>query len=267
MEFRPCIDIHNGKVKQIVGSSLKDAGNFADENFVADKTAGYYAGLYFGDGIKGAHVIMLNASGSEYYEATKAASIEALETYPGGLQVGGGIKDTNASEFIDKGASHVIVTSFAFSDGKIQYDNLEKLVAAVGREHIVLDLSAGMKDGHYLVVTDRWQKYTDAIVDVDLFVKLSEYCDEFLVHGIDAEGKRKGPDFELVNILSAVSKAVDVPITYAGGISSMEDIRKIQEISGGRLNFTVGSALDLFGGNMEFDKVVDYCKSLNMEEA
>lgn len=258
MEFRPCIDIHNGKVKQIVGSSLKDAGNFANENFVAQKGAEYYAGLYRGDGIKGAHVIMLNAAQSEFYKDTKEAALAALKAYPGGLQIGGGINDVNASEFIDGGASHVIVTSFAFSGGKIQYENLEKLKKAVGREHVVLDLSAGMKDGRYLIVTDRWQNYTDEEITVDLLCKLSRYCDEFLVHGIDAEGKRKGPDMALIEILAGIASQIDTPITYAGGIACAEDIAMIEKAGHGKLNFTVGSALDLFGGNLAYSDLIQY---------
>jgi len=258
MEFRPCIDIHNGKVKQIVGSSLKDAGNFANENFVAEKSAGYYADLYKNDGIKGAHVIMLNAVGSEYYSMTREAAMEALKTYPGGLQVGGGINDTNARDFIEAGASHVIVTSFAFSGGKIQYYNLERLKKAVGKEHIVLDLSAGMKDGKYLVVTDRWQNYTDEEISEQLFLNLGKFCDEFLVHGIDAEGKRKGPDMALIEVLSLVADKIDLPVTYAGGISTMEDIKLINSIGKGKLNFTVGSALDLFGGNLAYENLKKY---------
>lgn len=258
MEFRPCIDIHNGKVKQIVGSSLKDAGNFANENFIADKPSTYYAGLYKKDNIKGAHVIMLNAKDSEYYGATYESAMEALKAYPGGLQIGGGINDKNAGDFIENGASHVIVTSFAFADGVIKYDNLNRLREAVGREHIVLDLSAGFMDDKFLVVTDRWQKYTDAEITVELFERLSEYCDEFLVHGIDVEGKRKGPDFKLVKKLAEISESVKLPITYAGGISEMSDIDMIESIGKGRINFTVGSALDLYGGTLAYEELVKY---------
>lgn len=258
MEFRPCIDIHNGKVKQIVGSSLKDAGNFANENFVAERSAGYYANLYKSDGIKGAHVIMLNASDSEYYPLTKEAALEALKAYPGGLQVGGGINDLNAGEFIENGASHVIVTSFAFAGGRIRYENLERLKSSVGREHVVLDLSAGMKDGKYLVVTDRWQNYTDEEINENLFMNLSKYCDEFLVHGIDAEGKRKGPDKALIEVLADIAGKIEQPITYAGGIASSEDIELINSKGNGKLNFTVGSALDLFGGNLSYDDLKFY---------
>ena len=147
MQFRPCIDIHNGKVKQIVGSSLKDEGNEATENFVSQCDASYFANLYKKENLKGAHVIMLNAKDSEYYEATKAQALLAVRTYPGALQVGGGITAENAKEYIENGADKVIVTSYVFKNGEIQYDNLEKLIASVGKEHIVLDLSCRKKDG------------------------------------------------------------------------------------------------------------------------
>ena len=165
MEFRPCIDIHNGKVKQIVGSSLTDKNNEAKENFIASKGADYYAQLYKDNGIKGGHIILLNPVISEYYEATKAQAMSALKTYKNGLQIGGGINAENASEYLEAGASHVIVTSYVFQDGHINMNNLEKIYNEVGKEHLVLDLSCRMRDGKYYIVTDRWQKYTDEVVD------------------------------------------------------------------------------------------------------
>ena len=192
MDFRPCIDIHNGKVKQIVGTSLKDKGNFAKENFVATQDGAFYANLYKSQGIKGGHIILLNSADSEYYEATKEQAMLALRTYPGGLQVGGGINADNAGEYIKEGASHVIVTSYVFKDGVINYENLEKLKNAVGKEHLVLDLSCRLKDGKYYIVTDRWQKYTDEVVDDRTLDTLMGYCDEFLIHAVDVEGKQSG---------------------------------------------------------------------------
>lgn len=253
MRFRPCIDIHNGKVKQIVGSSLKDEGDFASENFVSDRGASYYAELYKKDNLKGAHVIMLNSSDSDYKASTMKEAVEALKAFEGGLQIGGGINADNAKDFIEKGASHVIVTSYVFKDGRILYENLEKLKKAVGKEHVVIDLSCRKKDNKFYVVTDRWQKFTDEEVTVGLFEKLTDYCDEFLVHGVDVEGKGTGIDEALLVILSDAGKRTDMPITYAGGISSMADIETISKISGNRLNFTVGSKLDLFGGNLSYD--------------
>ena len=266
MQFRPCIDIHNGKVKQIVGSSLKDAGNQAKENFVSELNAADYAKMYQRDGIKGGHIILLNASNSEYYEATKAQAVEALRAYPGGLQIGGGITAENARDYIEAGASHVIVTSYVFKDGKINYDNLEKLVAAVGKDHVVLDLSCryvaenscdeqNLEPGYY-VVTDRWQKFTTEKVTLELLDKMSEYCDEFLVHAVDVEGKQNGIQKDLVALLGSWGK---LPITYAGGVHSFSDLEEIKVLGRGNLHVTIGSALDLFGGTIKYKDVLEKC--------
>lgn len=257
MKFRPCIDIHNGKVKQIVGASLKDAGNYASENFISEKNSRHYALMFKEDGIKGAHVIILNSADSEYFEATKEAAVEALAEYPDGLEIGGGINDTNASFFIEKGASHVIVTSFLFEDGRLSFDRLNRLKEAVGREHIVIDLSAREREGEFYVVTNRWQSFTDVKVCTELFEELSEYCDEFLIHGVDVEGKRQGVNEKLIRILSEAAKKTDNSITYAGGISTIEDIELIGSLSEGKLDFTVGSALDLYGGALLYKELVE----------
>lgn len=258
MEFRPCIDIHNGKVKQIVGGSLRDKGNQAKENFVSEMDGAFYAQLYRKENIKGGHIILLNPVTSEHYEATKAQAMSALSNYPDGLQVGGGITAENANEFIEAGASHVIVTSYVFKDGKINYDNLNKLVQAVGKEHLVLDLSCRQKDSKYFIVTDRWQKYTDETITTELLDELSEYCDEFLVHAVDVEGKADGIETELVRLLGQWGK---IPVTYAGGVHSFDDLRLVKELGRDKINVTIGSALDLFGGNMKFEEVLSYCRS------
>lgn len=258
MEFRPCIDIHNGKVKQIVGGSLRDKGNQAKENFVSEMDGAFYAQLYRKENIKGGHIILLNPVTSEHYEATKAQAMSALSNYPDGLQVGGGITAENANEFIKAGASHVIVTSYVFKDGKINYDNLNKLVQAVGKEHLVLDLSCRQKDGKYFIVTDRWQKFTDETITTELLDELSEYCDEFLVHAVDVEGKADGIETELVSLLGQWGK---IPVTYAGGVHSFDDLRLVKELGRDKINVTIGSALDLFGGNMKFEEVLSYCRS------
>ncbi|MBP5491273.1 MAG: phosphoribosylformimino-5-aminoimidazole carboxamide ribotide isomerase [Clostridiales bacterium] len=258
MEFRPCIDIHDGKVKQIVGGTLNDKG--ASENFVSSKDSAYYARYYRDLKIRGGHVIMLNKVGTPEYEASFQAAVIALGAYPGGLQVGGGISAENAEEFILAGASHVIVTSYVFSDGKIHYGRLKKLVEAVGKEHIVLDLSCRKKDGEYYVVTDRWQKFTSEKLTKKLLCDLEEYCDEFLIHAVDVEGKAAGPDQDLFSIFNEYS---GLPITYAGGIHSYEDIRRLHEVSSGKINITIGSALDLFGGSLTCEKILAICKEMD----
>ena len=246
MKFRPCIDIHNGKVKQIVGGSLQDAGNRAKENFVSEMSAADYADLYKKKNLRGGHVILLNPAGSEYYEEDRRQAEEALAAYPDGLQVGGGITIENAAHFIKAGASHVIVTSYVFAEGKIQ---------EFGKEHLVLDLSCRPKEGKYYIVTNRWQKFTDQPLDEALMYELSRYCDEYLVHGVAVEGTGTGIDCELVQILSRCNK---LPVTYAGGIGSFSDLEKLDSISGGKMDFTIGSALDLFGGKMKFDEVLKH---------
>ncbi len=260
MNFRPCIDIHNGKVKQIVGGSLRDDGNEAQENFVSDMEASDFARLYREKGLWGGHVILLNAAGSEFYEEDVRQAEAALREFPGGLQVGGGITCDNARSFLDMGASHVIVTSYVFAGGEIRFDRLGRLCRLVGKDHVVLDLSCQKKDGAYYIVTDRWQNFTSHVLDEAFMEKMAAYCDEFLVHGVNVEGTSGGIDRELVHILA---RHTDIPVTYAGGIGSYADLDLLQNISGGRMNYTVGSALDLFGGVLEFDKIVTIYNSFN----
>ncbi len=253
MKFRPCIDIHNGKVKQIVGGSIKDTGNKAVENFVSEKDGEYFASLYKKDCLTGGHIIQLNAAGSEFYNATKENAIKALNAYKKGMQIGGGINAENAAEYIKQGASHVIVTSYVFKDGKVNYDNLKKIENEVGKEHLVLDLSCRKKDNNYMIVTDRWQKYTEVEVTEDTLSLLAEYCDEFLIHAVDVEGKVSGIEEELVKQLG---KWNGIPVTYAGGISSEDDIKKLEEYGKEKIDFTIGSALNLFGGKMSYEEIV-----------
>lgn len=252
MKFRPCIDIHNGHVVQIVGSSLRDENDSAQNNFVSEKDSAYYANLYKEHGLSGGHIIILNGKDSEYYEATKAEAVKALQTYKGGMQIGGGITDKNAEEYILAGASHIIVTSYVFSDGKICYNNLNRLNSAVGREHICLDVSCRMRDGKYYVVTDRWQKFTDVVLDENLIVSLSEYCDELLVHAVDVEGRKAGINATIAGIL----EKSPIPVTYAGGISSLDDIAKIRSIGNNKIDFTIGTALNIFGGDLDLMEVI-----------
>ena len=259
MEFRPCIDIHNGKVKQIVGGSLKDQGDQAKENFVAEQDAAFYAEFYKKDGIRGGHVILLNARDSEYYERTKAQALEALGAYPGGLQIGGGICTENAEEFLRAGASHVIVTSYVFKDGKINYDNLEKLKKEVGKAHLVLDLSCRKREDAYYIVTDRWQKFTSVQLTRAVLDELADYCSEFLIHAVDVEGKASGIEKPLAAMLGEWNR---IPVTYAGGVGSYEDLMILKELGQNHVNVTVGSALDLFGGQMEYRRVLELCRKL-----
>lgn len=262
MKFRPCIDIHNGKVKQIVGGSLKDMGDYAEENFVSAYNAAWYADYYRHGGLTGGHVILLNAKDSPYYEATKNEALSALGAYPGGLMAGGGITPENAADFLEAGASHVIVTSYVFRDGAIHEDKLEKMKRTAGREHLVLDLSCRKKDGRYYVVTDRWQKFTDVEVTGKLLEDLSAYCSEFLIHAVDVEGKARGIEKELVPILE---KGSSIPVTYAGGIGSFADLQALNRLGKGRIDATIGSALSIFGGTMDYKEVLDFFRRINEE--
>ncbi len=257
MEFRPCIDIHNGKVKQIVGSSLRDERDKATENFVSAYEAVYYAEFYKKRNIKGGHIILLNPASSEYHARNKEQAMKALQAYPGGLQIGGGVTAENAAEYIDAGASHVIVTSYVFQDGKIQYDNLNKLLAAVGKEKLVLDLSCRKQGETYYVVTDRWQKFTEVAVNERTLDELASYCDEFLIHAVDVEGKANGIEKELVALLGKWNR---IPVTYAGGVHSYEDLEMLKAMGKNRIHVTIGSALDLFGGNMDLDEILKIIK-------
>lgn len=260
MEFRPCIDIHNGSVKQIVGGSLCDQGDTARENYVSGQDAAFYAGLYREYKITNGHIIMLNAAASPYYETTKKQALAALKAYPGGLQIGGGVTPENAGEFLDAGASHVIVTSYVFQDGQIRYERLDKMVREVGRERLVLDLSARKRENRYFIVTDRWQKYTDVELNRRTLDELSGCCDEFLVHAVDVEGRAEGIEEELARFLGDWGK---MPVTYAGGVHSMDDLRLLKKIGRDRVHVTVGSALDLFGGSMKFEDVLRECRGVS----
>ena len=256
MRFRPCIDIHDGQVKQIVGGTLNNTG--AVENFVSKKGADYFASLYKENSLPGGHIIMLNKRGSDEYELSKAQAMKGLKAYPGGMQIGGGITDENAGEFINAGASHVIVTSFVFSDGSINEDNLQKISKAAGKDKLVIDLSCRrVKDG-YVIATDRWQKLTKVNITYDTLDYFAGFCDEFLIHAVDVEGKQNGIEQSLLEYLSGWD---GITITYAGGVRSVDDMRLIRDIGKSRIDVTVGSALDLFGGNLRFKDAVDVCKS------
>ncbi len=255
MRFRPCIDIHNGKVKQIVGLSLRDKGAMAQENFVSDHDAAWFARFYTKDGLKDGHVIMLNPVSAPEYRQTKEQAMLALKESPGAFQLGGGVTPYNAQEFLEAGASKVIVTGYVFQDGTFNRRHLEKMVSAVGRERLVLDLSCRKRGDSYYIVTDRWQNFTNVCLSEETLLQLADSCSEFLVHAVDAEGKRRGPELELVRLLSKSS----IPVTYAGGISNFEDLENTKIHGNGRVDVTVGSALDIFGGNMSYDQVREFC--------
>ncbi len=239
MQFRPCIDLHDGKVKQIVGSTLGDASPDLHINFSSSLPPAHYAAMYRQDNLTGGHIIMLGAG-------NETAAIDALSAWPEGMQLGGGITSVNAALWLERGASHLIVTSHVFHDGLIDWDRLRDLNLLVGKNRLVLDLSCRWRDDGYYVVTDRWQKFTKLRISKTVLDQLSAYCAEFLVHAVDVEGKCMGIDLKLLELLA---DSVPVPTTYAGGISSMSDLELIRTVGQGRIDATVGSALDIFGGS------------------
>ncbi len=245
MRFRPCIDLRHGRVVQIVGGTLVE-GREPTTNFESDRSSADYAHLYRDDALPGGHIIALGPG-------NHAAAIAALRAYPGGMQMGGGVTLNNASVYLQAGASHVIVTSYVFRDGRIDMPRLEELMATVGKPRLVLDLSCRQRDGSYWVVTDRWQRFTDVRVDRDTLQRLSAYCDEFLVHGVDVEGKRAGIEADLVQLLGDHSP---LPVTYAGGAKTLDDLDRVSALGGGRVDLTIASALDIFGGQVPYREVV-----------
>lgn len=273
MRFRPCIDLHNGLVKQIVGSTLRSeedsAVNMSNElpepvtNFETNKSSAEFAQMYAEDNLPGGHVIMLGPNNEQ-------AALEALAAYPNGMQVGGGISASNARDYIEAGASHVIITSWVFKDNDIAFDRLQMLLQLIGKDKLVLDLSCRKKpfvegeeiDNNYYVVTDKWQKYTNfAITQQNLYL-LSQYCGEFLVHGVEVEGKRCGILEDLVRMLGEWSP---LPVTYAGGASQFSDLDLVKELGRGKVDLTIGSALDIFGGEICYREVVDWQRQQEKE--
>lgn len=239
MIFRPCIDLHNGKVKQIVGGTLADHDEQGlQTNFESEKPSQWYANLYRRDRLTGGHIIQLGRGNAKAAEA-------ALNAWPAGMQIGGGVTFDNAVQWIDAGAAAVIVTSWVFHDGKVDEGRLRRLSRLVGPQRLVLDLSCRRRDKDYLIVTNRWQTFTDERISPPLLDRLSRYCCEYLIHAVDVEGKCQGIETPLVTLLG---KWAGIPVTYAGGIHNMEDIRTIEQLGSGHIDFTVGSALDIFGG-------------------
>lgn len=251
MKFRPCIDIHQGKVKQIVGETLQPDPSRVVENFVSGHSPGYFASMYRDDGLTGGHIIMLGGGNEQ-------AAEEALRAYPGGLQIGGGMNADNAARYLELGASHVIVTSYIFQDGKLNWDHLETIVSKIGKERLVIDLSCKERDGKYVVVTNQWRTFSDVEVNAANIAVLESYCDEFLVHAVDVEGKREGVQEKLA---AQLAEWTTIPTTYAGGARSIEDLERFREITGGKLDITIGSALDIFGGDLPYREVVAFCRN------
>ena len=244
--FRPCIDLHDGKVKQIVGGTLEGAQGGLRTNFVAEHDSAHFARMYAEDDLRGGHVIKLGGGND-------AAALSALEAAPGILQLGGGVTDENAEYWLEHGAEKVIVTSFVFSDGELKRDRLRDLSKQVGRERLTLDLSCRMRDGAYLVVTDRWSRFSTLRVERAVLEDLAEFASEYLIHAVDVEGKRCGIDAKLLNILA---ESAPIPCVYAGGVATFADVAVIEREGGGRIDYTVGSALDIFGGSMSYRELV-----------
>lgn len=236
--FRPCIDLHEGKVKQIIGGTLSANPGELKTNFVSDRSAAWYAELYRRDKLRGGHVILLGPGNDGGARA-------ALAAYPGGLQLGGGVNAQNATNWLDAGASHVIVTSWVFHGGALDSNRLAELVQLIGRDRLVLDLSCRKRDGLYYAVTDRWQKFTQLALGPRSLQELAKSCSEFLIHAADVEGLCGGIDVELVGLLG---KNCPIPVTYAGGAKELTELDLVERAGNGRVDLTIGSALDIFGG-------------------
>lgn len=246
-QFRPCIDLHQGKVKQIIGGSLSDQG--ADTNFISDFDANYYAALYRQHQLQGGHVIALGPGNQE-------AALSALAAWPQGLQFGGGVNAENAADYLNAGASHVIVTSYLFEDGQFSWNKLEKIKAETGQSRLVLDLSCRRTKQGWNIATDRWQTITNTEVNAQNLKELSEHCDEFLIHAADVEGLQAGIDADLVALLG---QHCHIPVTYAGGARSIADLQRVDQISTGKVDLTIGSALDIFGGSgITLEQCIDW---------
>lgn len=257
MRFRPCIDLLNGRVVQIVGGSLVDQGDQRPVvNFETQQSPADYARLYQRDNLAGGHIIALGPGNQD-------AALAALAAFPGGMQMGGGITPENAPSYLDAGASHVVVTSYVFRVGRVDEERLQKLITAVGKERLVLDLSCRQRAGVYWVVTDRWQRFTEVRIAADTLAWLADHCAEFLVHAVDVEGKRLGIDAAVVEMLGAWSP---IPVTYAGGVRSLADLELIRTVGQGRVDATIGSALDIFGGDLPYADVLAWHQAQNAAE-
>lgn len=249
--FRPCIDLREGRVVQIVGGTLTDhpSSDSTITNFRSDKPAEWFAAKYRADDVTGGHIIKLGPGND-------VAARSALEAWPGGMHIGGGINAANAAKWLDAGASHIIVTSYLFADGEFSPTRLEGLVNTVGKDRLVIDLSCRWRDDAYWVVADRWQRFTSLKLDGETLNQLAASCAEFLVHGVDVEGLSQGIDQQLVALLAEICP---IPCTYAGGAKSLADLHTVHQLSHGRVDLTIGSALDVFGGSgVSYDECVAF---------
>ncbi|CAD6590193.1 MAG: Enzyme that catalyzes the fourth step in the histidine pathway [Tremellales sp. Tagirdzhanova-0007] len=246
-QFRPCIDLHQGVVKQIVGATLDldhallhPAGPSSKlkVNFVAKHPPSYYAELYRQHRLTGGHIIKLGPGND-------GAAREALSAWRGGMQVGGGITEENAGEWLEAGAEKVIVTSYLFPAGRFDLARLRALSAKVGREKLVVDISCRKRGGGWLIAMNGWKTLTDTSVTRESITMIEEHCSELLIHAADVEGLCQGIDEELVQRLG---EWVTIPCTYAGGARDISDLALVERLSGGRVDLTFGSSLDIFGG-------------------
>ncbi|KAF2114894.1 hypothetical protein BDV96DRAFT_521457 [Lophiotrema nucula] len=240
--FRPCIDLHAGSVKQIVGGTLSDTSNDTlKTNFTSEHPSAFYADLYKKNDCAGAHVIMLGPG-------NEVAAQEALEAWKGGMQVGGGITEKNAKDWIEKGAEKVIITSYLFPTNTFSLPRLEAVLQALENDKtkLVIDLSCRRKDGSWFVATNKWQTITDFELNQESISLLEPHCSEFLIHAADVEGLQRGIDHELV---SKLADWCTIPVTYAGGGRSIDDLELVKKLSNGKVDLTIGSALDIFGGS------------------
>ncbi|KAF9694797.1 hypothetical protein EKO04_006857 [Ascochyta lentis] len=253
-KFRPCIDLHAGSVKQIVGGTLSTSTpSDLKTNWTSEHPSAYYASLYKEHDLSGAHVIMLGPGND-------TAAQEALEAWKGGMQVGGGINEGNAREWIERGAERVIITSYLFPDSVFSMDRLKGVLYALGNDknELVIDLSCRRKDDKWFVATNKWQTITDFELNQESIQLLEPHCSEFLIHAADVEGLQRGIDHELVTKLA---EWCSIPVTYAGGGRSIADLELVKELSHGKVDLTIGSALDIFGGSgVKFEECVAWNK-------
>lgn len=245
--FRPCIDLHNGQVKQIVGGTLDTAD--LKTNFVSVHPPSYYAELYRSHNLRGGHVIKLGPGNDE-------AALAALQAWPDALHLGGGITDENALQWLDAGAEKVIVTSYLFPKATFDLERLRRLAEKVEKRRLVVDVSCRRRNSEWVVAMNRWQDLTTMVVNEESLALLADYSSEFLIHAADVEGLCQGIDEQLVEKLGEWSK---IPATYAGGARSIDDLRLVDKLSKGRVDLTYGSALDIFGGTqVKFEDLVAF---------